>query len=737
MSVEAMSGTAVGTEGRLKSAFLCGSPVSYGLISDAMPIASRCLLVAANGYSAGGGVSIPLYTAGNGGITELMDEVFPMLEQTEMQKEVLHGTFGDCHVQKEHPLSRYCAALVEAETVRFLQDTQGSFEELRDGLGNRLTDSLRRLRARMEEGDAAHSTVGRRRSFPQVSEEYYEVSFGACRITQEEDGSYTTDIFSAGDMRVFLMDGEGLFPLWVGRTPRLSANGGIAMGGGRIRLSHPEPFAVILLSATVCPQFDDEETAEVTVQARMRLEERLLRIVNMATEEQELGARAAQVLSDLAVGQKSISGAMTVRCDGGYTAFREVCRLRLQTLEQDTALLPTGYSPAREPLRKSCIEAERDFVRETFLARPELREQVRRHIDGRVRELMAALPRDAEGGLLPTEEAALPEPICPKGSEDPLRILTSEDVRRALEAYEVDNLADRAHVQQCKKLLYTLLSEHWTVLRPLLYTEGETENPAAERQYRCCLELNRRLEAALSARRSRLDALKAQLTRDLSILENRAEDWVMGRADPSGCCALLDNYAKTLPARLGRTAEHWETDTDHFNALRAAYTSERAILFELDIAPDGFFAETYAALTTGECSEMTQRKMREAVNAESKGTLSGILDTVLVLSSAIHRLRGQIGGREVEWKCIHEISESFEWQFACVRCAIYGDETEDSAAALLDDPTRFAYNRVVREWREETALRERRLNTFDAYTRNYRRYLSDCMRQDTEQGDGS
>lgn len=737
MSVEAMSGTAVGTEGRLKSAFLCGSPASYGLIPDAMPIASRCLLVAANGYSAGGGVSIPLYTAGNGGITELMDEVFPMLEQTEMQKQVLRDTFGDCRVQKEHPLSRYCAALVEAEAVRFLQDSRGGdFEELRDRLGDRLSDGLCRLRARMEEGDAAHSTVGRRKSFPQVSEEYYEVSFGACRITQEEDGSYTTDIFSAGDMRVFLMDGEGLFPLWVSRTPRLSANGGTTMGCRRIRLSHPEPFAVVLLSATVCPQFDAAETAEVTVQARMRLEERLLRIVNTATEEQELGARAAQVLSDLAVGQKSISGAMTVRCDGGYTAFREACRLRLQTLEQDMALLPTGYSPAREPLRKSCIETERDFVREVFLARPELREQVRRQIDGRVRELMATLPRDAEGGLLPAEKVALPEPICPKGSEDPLRILTVEDVRHALEAYETANLADRAHMRQCRKLLYTLLSEHWTVLRPLFYTDRKTDDPAAERQYRCCLELNRRLEAALLARRARLDALKAQLTRDLSLLGNRAEDWVMGRADPSGCCALLDNYTKTLPARLGKTAEHWETDTDHFNALRAAYTSERAALFELDISPDGFFAETYVALTTGECSEETQRKLRAAVNAEPTGTLSGILDTVLVLSSAIRRLRGQIGSREAEWKCIHELSESFEWQFACVRCAVYGDETEN-AASLPDDPTRFAYNRVVREWREETALRERRLDAFDAYTRNYRRYLSDGMRQSTEQGDGS
>lgn len=733
MNVEAKSGISVAAEEWLKSAFLCGSPASYGLIPDAMPVASRSLLVAANGYSAGGGVSIPLYTAGNGGITELMDEVFPMLEQAETQKEILRGTFGDCRVQKEHPLSRYCAALVEAESVCFLQEEQGDFEELRDRLGDRLSDGLCRLRTRMEEGDAAHSTVGRHRSFPRVSEEYYEVSFGACRVAQEKDGSYTVDIFSAGDMRVFLMDGEGLFPFWVSRTPRLTAVGGCVMGGRRIHLFHPEPFALVLLSATVCPQFDIGETADVTVQARMRLEERLLRMVNMATEEQELGARAVQVLSDLAVGQKSISGAMTVRCEGGYATFREICRRRLQTLEQDMSLLPSDYSPTREPQKRSCIEAERNFVRETFLARPELREQVRRHIDGRVRELMTALPRDAEGGLLPIEEAALPEPICPKGSEDPLRLLTADDVRRVLEAYETANLADRAHMRQCRKLLYTLLSEHWTVLRPLLCAEGENEDTATERQYRCCLELNRRLETALLTRRARLDELTARLSRGLSRLENRAEDWVMGRADPSGCCDLLEQFVTSLPAQLAKTAEHWQTDTDHFNALHAAYTSERAILFGMDTAPGGVFAATYAALVAGECSEEIQQRLSTVAQNETDATLAGIMDTVIVLSLAVHRLQAQIESRETEWKCIHELSESFEWQFACVRCAVYGD-AENTETALLDDPTRFAYNRVVREWREETALRERRLNAFDAYTRNYRRYLPDTTAQDTEEG---
>ena len=51
----------------LPTAFLCGSPASYGLLTDAMPAATRHLLIAANGFASAGGVSMPLYTACEGG----------------------------------------------------------------------------------------------------------------------------------------------------------------------------------------------------------------------------------------------------------------------------------------------------------------------------------------------------------------------------------------------------------------------------------------------------------------------------------------------------------------------------------------------------------------------------------------------------------------------------------------------------------------------------------------------
>ena len=104
----------------LPTAFLCGSPASYGLLTDAMPAATRHLLIAANGFASAGGVSMPLYTACEGGTEELMRETFPMLRPGGVREDILRMTFGDCTRQREHPLARFCAALAEAVGTDYL-----------------------------------------------------------------------------------------------------------------------------------------------------------------------------------------------------------------------------------------------------------------------------------------------------------------------------------------------------------------------------------------------------------------------------------------------------------------------------------------------------------------------------------------------------------------------------------------------------------------------------------------
>ena len=243
----------------LPTAFLCGSPASYGLLTDAMPAATRHLLIAANGFASAGGVSMPLYTACEGGTEELMRETFPMLRPGGVREDILRMTFGDCTRQREHPLARFCAALAEAVGTDYLiaaEEGDGYVETFRrDGngtdafpdvcreLGLRLSEELGRLQSNLTDRDSAGG-ARRRRGLPAVSPEYFEVSFCACRVKPgAEDGDYTLELFSAGDLNVFLLDGVGLFPLWTQRTERVSPETGDAMAGRRLVLRHPEPCA--------------------------------------------------------------------------------------------------------------------------------------------------------------------------------------------------------------------------------------------------------------------------------------------------------------------------------------------------------------------------------------------------------------------------------------------------------------------------------------------------------------
>ena len=191
----------------LPTAFLCGSPASYGLLTDAMPAATRHLLIAANGFASAGGVSMPLYTACEGGTEELMRETCPMLRPGGVREDILRMTFGDCTRQREHPLARFCAALAEAVGTDYLiaaEEGDGYVETFRrDGngtdafpdvcreLGLRLSEELGRLQSNLTDRDSAGG-ARRRRGLPAVSPEYFEVSFCACRVKPgEEDGDYT------------------------------------------------------------------------------------------------------------------------------------------------------------------------------------------------------------------------------------------------------------------------------------------------------------------------------------------------------------------------------------------------------------------------------------------------------------------------------------------------------------------------------------------------------------------
>lgn len=721
--------TANSRDAWLKTAFLCGSPVSYGLISDAMPAATRQLLVAANGHASGLGGSTPLYTAGDAGIEALMTDMLPMLEQNEVTRELLRRTFGDCRTRKEHPVARYCAALAEAVGVECLQaerpdDQDGSDGEAygrqRSELGQTLSRALAALQAYLDSEDNDRINV-RRRGLPPVGSEYYEVSFGACRVRSETAGVYTLDIFSAGEFRVYLLDAAGIFPLWVQQTPRISAERD-RMDGRRLILRHPEPFGLLLLSDTVASAFRTEASGREAdpVRERMRFEERILRIVTAASDEEELGAQAGRLLADLASGQESVSGAVTVLGNGrtSYARLRDACRTRLQRLEQDMALIPEGYDPAGSSGQaQTCIEAERWLVQELMATRPELRETLRHTLERIVQEQIASLSRAPGGQPLEPEGVCAEAEEPPEGSSDGLRLLTARDVYRELDRFEQANRGDRTHLLRSIHRVRSLLAEHWITLRPLLCGGRADQEPSgADRQYQCCVAMNRRLEQLRRARRKGLEELRRRLTHSLTLLECEMEDWTQGQGDTEACQALLDTCATGLPEQVSPLATGWRRATERYMALQSAYTAEREALFDRDVAPGGRFAEPYSHLIDGSLAAPELASYRAAVTAGAGEAYGRVLDTLAALSDGIGRLRRRIAERGAEQSCERQIAESFDWQFACLRAAVYRSPGwGEAVAALLDESSRISYRHAVQAWREERALSERRRRTYDAY----------------------
>lgn len=741
----------------MKTSFLCGGASSYGLLTDAVPVATRQVLIAANGYATGGGGRIPLYAACDSGIGSLMQETFPMLRPGGVREDVLRMTFGDCSTQREYPLARFCAALAEAVGADYLVSdnqnddyrgrigsdagvTDDSVADICRDMGSCLSRALGRLQVHLTERDAG----GRRRQLQAVGPEFYEVDFGACRITPDAgNGGYAIEWYTAGTFRLFLLDGDGLFPLWEQRTERISPDSGGALTGRRMVLQHPSPFALLLLSDSVCAPFRVNADGSVPVCSRLRLEARLQRLILSASSEQEIGAGAALALADLASGETSVSGAVTVWAGSGadFSDFRNVCSRRFQRLEEDLALLPDEYDPNGRREETSCREAERRFVRDLLENRPELLDRTVSVLERIVQKRLVQISHTDDGALREhPDDGSIPE-VQSEGSENPLRVLTVRDVYHELRRFDAVNDRLRDQIARSRHLMHGLLAEHWITLRPILcmpgspgYTETASTE-AADRQYDSCLELNRRLEKILQARRVRLASLRGLLTRGLLLLDSEGDDWVLDRGSQSACLDFFSWLDGKVPALTGDARAAWGNGnrlgdgaqarirTDHFVSLQTAYTAERENLFDRD-AKEGF-SETWESMLDGSLSDSDFRACRMAVVARAGESFGTILDVLRTLADGVRRMQEQIAYSGAEGRCIRTITDSFDWQFACVRGAVYrSDDWQEAVEAdLIDNATASAYRRVVTEWHEARSLEERRRSTYAAYRDAWSRYL--------------
>ena len=687
-------------------AFLAENPEAYGFVPDACPAVTSDLMIAVNGHGASGGSVSPTYPVEARGIDGLFDTLFGgLIHRTDDNTHLLRATFGESAGAQEHPVARYCAALAETAALQILSGTAkgASFEQTCLMLGSEIPGKLARLRETVS-GDGT----------AEVDPAFYSVSLGACRVTATGDGDYSVDIFSAGDFRVFLLDGEGFHPLWLTATPLLSPDTAVIPSGRSLGIHHPEPFAVVLLSDSICALNPPEiralrDNPGLIWRYRMRLEDQLLRLLTACVREQEFGERAARFFTGRSRGRDSASGALLVLREGvSYEVFRSICGDRLSRLENMISLLPEGYDPDHVPVLPSRETVERDHLHHLLSRESGLSDRVARAIR------RCAVQRLREG-----KDSDTPPPA----GVPAYRRLSYEEVQNAYRRYDRESDVDRDRVEQNRRILRDHLADHWITLRPCFKRVSDRPaSAAAERSYNTCAELNARLSRMLAARKQTVARLETLLSDSLEVLRTQKNDWLEGRAGDGCIASWAECLTVGIPSAATPLLDSWREDTDRYRSLVTAYTYERELLFRLDTEGDGFFADDWDGIRGGTLPDSRWEALRESLDALT--AYREMLDSLIRLSKGTGALLDRVENRDAEGRMARELSGKTELQIAALRASAYEDTGWGEEVADVLDPTqRRDYRDLIRHWQESRELAARRAEAYGAYSAMYNRFL--------------
>lgn len=694
--------------------FLSENPEAFGQVPDARPIATGRLLIAANGHGGSGNTAVASYAQEIEGVEGLFENVYNgLLRRTEETVTVLRSIFPECEERQEQTVARYCATLTEVAVYQLLRGAANgaSFEQSAILLGDELPRRLRDLREIMKR------TGGLSRD----EAVHFTVSMAACRLTERGEGTYELDIFSAGDFRLFLLDEDGMSPLWDEDTPVLTPDIASPVGGRSLVLHHPGPFALLLLSDSVsAPNAAEfralQEAPGLIWRYRMRLEEYFLRILTSCVREQEFGERAARFFTGRSHGRDSASGAVLISRGNtvSYEVFRSLCQNRLSELESHISLLPDGYDPARVTAQSSRTDTEQAFISDLLDRDPDLA--------GRISEAIRVCALDKL-----RDRAA--EPVPPPADVPDYRRLSAEEVYAEYRVYDVENDGDRARYEENRRVLRETLADHWITLRPLLLEGRGHPAPAvrlsADRAYAACLDMNARLADILDNRAAVLEDLETMLADSLEVLRCEGNDWLCGRAGDSCSMDWANDLSCRLPEALAPLLTGWKRSSEEYRSLHTAYTAEREWLFRLDTDGEGApFAAELSAILEGSLPEARWLALGHTLKA------AGVPDAFTELWEALRRvslgsaaLLSRIGSRSAEMRMARELSNRRDLLIAAYRAAAYRDRDWGETVISVMDPTeRNEYHAMVRRWMEARELTTRRAEVYHAYAAVYNAY---------------
>lgn len=699
--------------------FLAENPEAFGLIPDACPLATKHLLIGANGRGTEGGEAAPVYELEHPGVDGLLDLYQNILPRTAEIEDALHFVFGPGGTMREHPVSRYCAVLAEMIALQVMNGPANgaSYEQTLLMLNSELRRSMQALRARFAELDQVEL----------IRDAFFEPSVGICRISKVGDGDFVADIFSAGDFRLYMLDERGLAPLWSAETPVFSLEGEDGLSGTSLKFHHPTPFAVLLVSESICALNAAEHRSMLLDPGliwryRMRVEHYFFRLLTDCVRELEFGDRATRFFVGRSHGRDSASGAITILRDGvSYENFRLHCQTRLSALERQMELLPKGYDPSGLPALEPRSAVEVSYLRRLLDQSPELTDRV-------ANALRLSILNKLEKGDN-HDSCAAPEEI------PDYERLNLEEIRQAFYNLDRENDADRERIRENHRVLRESFAEHWITLRPVLMAPLDTAaigsrsyREVSEATYRICLDMNSRLAEMLERRRNTVRQIKQVMIESLEKADAEESDWICGRAGAEGVAAWLFPLQRDLPSLVSAMDGEWQEDTERYRSLLTAYTAERDALFERDVQlENGDFSAEWQAILEGTLPEETwkQWRMRLTERIETAG-FAEFFDAICRISRGTGALRSRIRSRAAENRMAREMSNRIDLRVAALRGAAYEDpDWGDEIISVMDNATRNEFRATVRRWQETRRLMEHQKQAYEEYAAMYETYEKD------------
>ena len=699
---------------RPSMAFLAENPESFGLIPDACPLATKHLLIGANGRSAENGEYAPVYEMESVGIDGLFSLYGDILPHTVETVDALEAAFGDSRLLQAHPVARYCATLAELTALQIMNNGAygASPEQTRLLLNRAVERNLSELRDRMRSRSGDFG----------CDDSYFSVSMGVCRVLAEGAGSYVADIFSAGNFHVYILDGNGMTPLWQTATPEVSPGRADSFRAERIRFRREGPFAVLLVSDSVCA-LNAAETRSLRSypdriwKYRLRLESSFVRLITDCVREHEFGERATRYFVGRSHGHDSASGAMTIlRGGSSYNDFLALCQNRLSELQRLSELFSNEENLDETTLSGSRTEAELAYLDKL------LRENAT--LSARLTE---ALQRCVLHKLQEDED-----PPTPPDAPDYVR-LSREEVYRAFRVYDCENDEDRARIRTNRRALREYMSEHWITMRPALISgsaggdgEGESHRVTGDRMYGACLQMNGELTRMLLERSRQVLSVETLLANSLERITAEGNDWIYGRAGGDFAAHWAESLAKELPEVLEALRTDWKQNTESYRALLSAYSAEREALFRHDTRPGlGGFAEDWQRILEGTLPESRWDLFcgRLSDDPETAG-FTDMMESLHRISRGTGALLARIRARSAESRAARDLADQPELRLAALRGAAYEDEDwGKEITAVMDTATRNDFRATVRRWQEARRLAEDRRRAYRRYRSMYTEFI--------------